>query len=355
MEQTKNLLRRLTSAAGVPGFEGEIRQILREEMAPYSDIQLDRLGCIIAKKAGTAGEPRVMLAAHMDEIGFMVKSITPDGFLRFTPLGGWTDQVLLAQRVVVKGSKGDVPGVIGSKPPHLLDEEERKKLAKIKDMFIDVGAKDREEAEAFGIRPGDPIVPAGSFETLKNENLLLAKAWDDRAGCALLVEVCEELAKRQHPNTVYAVGTVQEEVGTRGAATSVASIDPDVAIILDVSIAGDVPGLKEGVQEKLGGGPTVCLYDASMIPNINLRNLCLETAEELGIPYQFSVMERGGTDGGRIHLHHIGVPSLVIGIPVRYIHSHAGILHLEDYRGALRLVTELIMKLDARTVAGLVE
>lgn len=265
MERTKDLLRKLTGATGIPGYEGEIRQILREEMAPYTQIQVDRLGCLIAKKTGAAVEPRVMLAAHMDEIGFMVKAITPEGFLRFTPLGGWSDQVLLAQRVVVKGSKGDVPGIIGAKPPHLLDEEERKKLVKIKDMFIDVGARDREEAASFGIRPGDPIVPAGSFTVMKNENLLLAKAWDDRAGCALLIEVCEELTQRQHPNTVYAVGTVQEEVGTRGAATSVAGIDPDVAIILDVSIAGDVPGLKEEVQEKLGGGPTVCLYDASKI------------------------------------------------------------------------------------------
>ncbi|HHW92284.1 MAG TPA: M42 family metallopeptidase [Firmicutes bacterium] len=355
MERTKDLLCRLTGATGVPGFEGEVRQILREEMAPHTHIQLDRLGCIIAKKTGAVEEPKVMLAAHMDEIGFMVKSITPEGFLRFTPLGGWSDQVLLAQRVTIKGSKGDIPGVIGSKPPHLQDEEERKKLVKRKDMFIDVGARDKNEAESFGIRPGDPIVPAGNFATMRNENLLLAKAWDDRAGCALLIEVCEELSKRQHPNTVYAVGTVQEEVGTRGAATSVASIDPDVAIILDVSIAGDVPGLKEEVQEKLGEGPTVCLYDASMIPNINLRNICLQTAEELGIPYQYSVMERGGTDGGRIHLHNIGVPSLVIGIPVRYIHSHAGILHLEDYCRARRLITELILRLDAGTVAGLID
>lgn len=354
MDKTKDLLRELTAAAGVSGFEGEVRQIMRGRLAPLTHIELDRLGCIIAKKSGDGEGPRIMLAAHMDEIGFMVKAVTEDGFLRFTPLGGWPEQVLLAQRVTIKGRKGDVPGVIGSKPPHLMDREERKKMVKIKDMFIDVGAKDREETYSLGIRPGDPIVPVGNLELMKNEKFIMAKAIDDRVGCSLLIEVCEKLTGDNHPNTLYAVGTVQEEVGTRGSATSVAAIDPDLALVLDVSIATDVPGLKDEVEGKLGRGPTIGLYDSSMIPNINLRDLCIQTAEEFNIPYQYSIMEGGGTDGGRIHLHGIGVPSLVIGVPVRYIHSHVGIMHLDDYLWARRLLIELIKKIDTETAEDLI-
>ncbi len=355
MNRSRDLLRELTAAAGVSGFEGEVRRIMRERLAPLAHIELDRLGCIIAKKTGDRENPTVMLAAHMDEIGFMVKAITADGFLRFTPLGGWPEQVLLAQRVIIKGRNGDVPGVIGSKPPHLMDREERKKMVKIKDMFIDVGAKDRKEVDSFGIRPGDPIVPVESWEAMKNEKFIMAKAIDDRAGCGLLIEVCEKLKDNDHPNTLYAVGTVQEEVGTRGAATSVAVIDPDVALVLDVSIATDVPGLKEEVEGKLGQGPTIGLYDSSMIPNIKLRDLCIQTAKEYNIPYQYSIMEGGGTDGGRIHLHGTGVPSLVIGVPVRYIHSHVGIMHLDDYLWARQLLVELIKKLDTETTKNLIK
>ena len=354
MDKSKELLEELTGAAGGSGVEGEVREIMRRYLAPLASIRQDRLGCIIAEKAGAGEGPRVMLTAHMDEIGFMVKTVTEDGFLRFTPLGGWPEQVLLAQRVTIKGRRGDVPGVIGSKPPHLMDREERKKMVQIKDMFIDVGAKDKEEVESLGIRPGDPIVPVGNMESMKNGKYLMAKAIDDRVGCGLLIEVCEELSGLGHPNTLYAVGTVQEEVGTRGAATSVAAIDPHVALILDVSIATDVPGLKGEVEGKLGQGPTIGLFDSSMIPNVNLRDLCIETAEELAIPYQYSIMEGGGTDGGRIHLHGTGVPSLVIGVPVRYIHSHVGIMHLDDYLWARQLIVGLIRKLDTEACKALI-
>ena len=355
-EFTLALLRDLTSAAGVPGFEREARQVMERYLAPYGEVSRDRLGSVIGCKRGAADRPRVMLAGHLDEVGFMVSLITDDGFLRFQTLGGWWDQVLVAQRVVVKTRQGDVLGVIGSKPPHVLSAEERKKLLEKKDMFIDVGASSKEEALAMGIRPGDPIVPASDFTVLKNDQLILAKALDNRVGCALAVEVLRRLQGVDHPNTVYGVGTVQEEVGLRGAQTSAYAVEPDVGIALEVSIAGDVPGMKpEEAQSKLGKGPTVLLYDATLIPSVALRDLVLDVAEAEGIPVQFDVMPGGGTDAGRIQFFGRGVASICIGVPTRYIHSHAGIMHIADFEAAARLVTALVRRLDAGTVERLYE
>ena len=353
---TLGLLRELTNAAGAPGFEREVRQVMEKYLAPLSEVSRDRLGSVIGRKPGKSDRPRIMLAGHLDEVGFMVSLITDDGFVRFQTLGGWWDQVLLAQRVVIKTRQGDVIGVIGSKPPHVLSSEERKKLVEKKDMFIDVGAFSKEEALAMGIRPGDPIVPATEFTLMKNERLVLAKALDNRIGCALAVEVLRRLQGVEHPNTVYGVGTVQEEVGLRGAQTSAHLIEPDVGIALEVSIAGDVPGMKpEEAQSKLGKGPTVLLYDSTLVPNVNLRDLVIDVAEAEGIPLQFDVMPGGGTDAGRIQFFGHGVASICIGVPTRYIHSHAGIMHLDDFEAAARLLTALVQRLDAETVARLYE
>lgn len=356
MDATAKMLKELSEAPGVPGYESEVRRIIRKYVEAYAVIEQDRLGSIIARRSGRSDRPRIMLAGHMDEIGFMVKSVTPEGFLRFVPLGGWFDQVLLAQRVVVKTSSGDVPGIIGSKPPHLLTEEERKKVVEKKDMFIDVGATSSEQAmNEFGIRPGDPVVPASGFEILKNAKIYMSKAWDDRIGCALFIDVLRNLADGNHPNTVYGVGTVQEEVGLRGAETSTDLVDPDVAFALEVGIANDVPGNdKEKVQERMGGGPVILAYDRSLIPNVKLRDLVIDTAKACGIPYQIDFMEGGAADAGRIHLHGIGVPSIVLGVPSRYIHSHASLINRDDYDHMVNLVTEVVRRLDAATVANLV-
>ncbi|WP_448591067.1 M42 family metallopeptidase [Thermoflexus hugenholtzii] len=346
------LLKVLTEAHGVPGYEAEVREVMRRLLEGLGEIEQDNIGSLICRRG--EGGPRVMLAAHMDEIGFMVKHITPEGFIRFTPLGGWFDQVLLGQRVVIKTHKGDVIGVIGAKPPHLLPPDERKKVVEKKDMYIDIGATSAKEVEEAGVRIGDPIVPLAPFQVLAGGKTYLAKAFDDRVGCAVLVEVMRRLAQEGHPNTVYAVATVQEEVGLRGAATSVEKVNPEVALILESDIAGDVPGIKpEESTVKLGGGPTIVVYDARMIPNLRLRDLAVETARALGIPIQFSVIEGGATDGGVIHLHKGGVPTLVLGVPARHIHSHGGIVHRDDVERAIALVTALVQRLDAETVARL--
>ncbi|WP_448594229.1 M42 family metallopeptidase [Thermoflexus hugenholtzii] len=346
------LLKVLTEAHGVPGYETEVRDVMRRLLEGLGEIEQDNIGSLICRRG--EGGPRVMLAAHMDEIGFMVKHITPEGFIRFTPLGGWFDQVLLGQRVVIKTHKGDVIGVIGAKPPHLLPPDERKKVVEKKDMYIDIGATSAKEVEEAGVRIGDPIVPLAPFQVLASGKAYLAKAFDDRVGCAVLVEVMRRLAREGHPNTVYAVATVQEEVGLRGAATSVEKVNPEVALILESDIAGDVPGIKpEESTVKLGGGPTIVVYDARMIPNLRLRDLAVETACALGIPIQFSVIEGGATDGGVIHLHKGGVPTLVLGVPARHIHSHGGIVHRDDVERAIALVTALVQRLDTETVAHL--
>jgi len=292
----------------------------------------------------------------MDEIGFVVKLITDEGFIKFSPLGGWWGHVMLAQRVIVRTRKGEITGIIGSKPPHILGDDERKKVQEPKDMYIDVGATSSDEVKELEVRPGDPIVPICPFTVLGTGKTYMGKAFDDRVGCALFIDVIKNLVDQEHPNTVYGVGTVQEEVGLRGARTSSWVVEPDVGLTMEVGIAGDVPGVKkEEAQEKLGEGPVVALRDGSMIPNLRLRDLVVDTAEDLEIPYQFDMLERGGTDSGAIHLHRRGVPNLVIGVPTRHIHSHAGILHRDDYDRTVQLITAVVKKLDAETVEGLTE
>ncbi|PZN13278.1 MAG: peptidase M28 [Bacillota bacterium] len=350
------LLEELTQAPGVPGFEDPVRDIMRRYLEPVAEVSTDHLGSLIARLPGRSQRPRILLAGHLDEVGFMVSRITDEGFLKFQPLGGWWSQVLLAQRVVVHTRRGPLPGIIGSKPPHLLPADERDKVVKIKDMFIDIGASSRQEAEEWGVRPGDPVVPDGPFTRLHNDRLVLAKALDNRAGCAIVVRVLEELAAGDHPNTVYGVATVHEEISLTGggARTSAFAVDPDIAFAVDVGIAGDVPGVEaDEAQSKLGKGPTILLYDRTMLPHRRLRDLVADTAEAEGIPYQFDLMPGGGTDAAFFHVHGRGVPSLVVGPPTRYVHSHGAILHLDDLENAVRLLVAVIRRLDAVTVERL--
>lgn len=356
MDRTELFLKELTETPGVPGYESHVRALLRRYLEPVATIEQDRIGSIIGKRVGQAASPRVMLVGHMDEIGFMVRYITREGFIKFQSLGGWWDQVLLGHRLTIKTTKGDVIGIIGATPPHLLSGDERKKLVEKKNMYIDIGATSADEVAEAGVRVGDPIVPISEFTVLANPKTYMAKAFDNRLGCALAVQVLERLVEDQHPNAVYAVGTVMEEVGSRGAKTTAHVINPDVAIVLEVDICGDVPGIKEKMEEvaiKLGAGPSLLVFDAQMIPNLKLRDLVIATAEELEMPLQFSAMPGGATDGGAIHLHNEGVPTVVIGVPTRHIHCHSAIMHRDDYDRALDLVVAVVKKLDTTTVKDL--
>ncbi|MBN1439645.1 MAG: M42 family metallopeptidase [Anaerolineales bacterium] len=354
MDDTTLLLKELTEANGVSGHEAEIRAVVEKRLAGLGAIEKDKIGSLICRKQGAAKNPTVMIAGHMDEIGFMIKLVTKEGFLKFVPLGGWFDQVLLGQRVTIMTAKGKVAGVIGAKPPHLLPPDEREKVVKKKDMYIDIGATSKEEVEQAGVRAGDPAVPQAQFTALAGGRTYLSKAFDDRVGVALMIQALEALKGESHPNTVCGAATVMEEVGLRGATTSVEAVHPDAAIVLESDIAGDVPGITEDQSAvKLGRGPTVMLFDARMIPNLRLRDLVMDTAQELSLPLQTSVMEGGATDGAAIHLHKTGVPTVVLGVPTRHIHSHSGILHRADYDAALQLLLAVLRKLDSAAVAAL--
>lgn len=336
----------------MPGYETEVRAVLRQYMSPLGDLSQDKLGSLICRQPGDG--PRVMLAGHMDEIGLIITHIDDSGFLKFLQLGGWWDQTLLSQRVIVKTHKGDVVGVVGAKPPHLLSADERSKMVEKKDMYIDIGSTSKAETEAAGVRVGDPVVPDSEFVVMAGGKTYLAKAFDNRVGCAVVIDVLRHYRNAAHPNDLYGVQTVMEEVGVRGATTSARAVDPDVAIVLESDIAGDVPGIKnEQSSVRLGGGPGLSVFDSRMIPNTKLRNLVIDTAAEQGIPLQFSNMPGGATDGAAIHMNNVGVPTVVIGVPSRHIHSHGSIIHRDDYDNAVKLVTALVAKLDAATVAEL--
>ena len=353
MDATLEYLKELVDTHGTSGFERDVYDVLARRLKGYGEISKDRLGSFICEQEGPAGSPRVMLAGHLDDVGFMVKSITKEGFIKFLGLGGWWGHVLLGQRLIIRTRKGDVVGVVGSKPPHDLREEDRRKVLELREMFIDVGAtSDWDVRKKLDIRPGDSIVPDSKFTVMANPNLLLAKAWDNRIGCAIATETMRGLKGVKLPNTLIAAATVQEEVGLRGAQTTAFKVKPDVAFALDVGIAHDTPGT-EG-DEKLGGGPLIEIYDATVIPNPRLLDLVLDTAKKLKMEVQLESVERGGTDAGRFHVSAEGVPSIAMGVASRYIHSHVSIIDRRDFDKAVKLLTAVVKRLDRKTVDALV-
>ncbi len=357
MDSTELLLKELTEANGVSGYEEEIRGILSNKLHEVADkVQFDKLGSIMGELKGTAASPRVMVIGHMDEVGFMVKEITKEGYIKFLPLGGWWGHVALGQRLRIMTSKGPVLGVVGSKPPHLLSPDDRKKVLEIKDMFIDVGCQEKFDVKKrLGIKLGDPIIPESQFTIMGNKKMYLSKAFDNRVACAIMLDVLKKLKRIKHPNTVLGCASVQEEVGLRGAQTISYLADPDVCIVCDTGIGQDIPPDGFSKDEKLGSGPAILLYDAMLIPNSRLRDLVLRTAETQKIPFHLTYMERGATDGGRIHMSRIGVPTIVIGPAVRYIHSHNGIMNRTDYDSTVKLIVEVVKQLSAGTVKSLTE
>jgi endoglucanase len=337
-------LEKLSNATGVAGREEEVRDLMKKFLKPYVDeIKEDKLGNVIGIKKGAKNAPKVMLAAHMDEIGLLVKTILKEGFLQFTKIGGIDDRILLAQKVIVYTEKGPLHGIIGSKPPHIQKEEERKKVPTYDELFIDIGAENQEEAKKMGVKIGDPAVFDIKFAKV-GKNIVIGKAFDDRVGCAVMVEAMRLLEKTKC--TVYAVGTVQEEVGLRGATTAAFGIYPDVGIALDVTVAGDVPGVKEfEAPIKLKKGPSLTIADYGLITHPKVLRLLVDAAEESKIPYQLETGLLGSTDAARISLTKEGVPSGVISIPTRYIHSPAALLSLEDADNAAKLTAAAIQKI----------
>lgn len=348
-KETLELFKTLTELPGAPGNEHQVRKFMKEQLQQYSDeIIQDGLGSIFGVKRGDKDAPVVMVAGHMDEVGFMVTSITDNGMLRFQTLGGWWSQVLLAQRVQIITDNGPITGVIGSIPPHLLGEEQRSKPMDIKNMLIDVGADDKEDAIRFGIRPGQQVLPICPFTPMANEKKIMAKAWDNRYGCGLAIELMKEVQGEKLPNTLYSGASVQEEVGLRGAQTAARMIKPDIFFALDASPANDMSGDKNEFGQ-LGKGALLRIYDRSMVTHKGMREFVLDTAESNDIPYQYFISQ-GGTDAGQVHISNEGVPSAVIGICSRYIHTHASIIHVDDYAAAKELLVKLVRASDRATV-----
>lgn len=351
-QETLDLFKTLTELPGAPGNEHEVRAFMREQLSQYADeVVQDRLGGVFGVKKGDESGPTVMVAGHMDEVGFMVTHITDNGMIRFQTLGGWWSQVLLAQRVQIITDNGPVYGVIGSIPPHLLDEAKRKKPMDIKNMLIDIGADSKEDANQIGIKPGQQIVPVCDFTPLANPKKIMAKAWDNRYGCGLSIELLKELKGESIPNVLFSGATVQEEVGLRGAQTAANMIKPDIFFALDASPANDMSGDNNEFGH-LGKGALLRIYDRSMVTHRGMREFVLETAESNSIPYQYFISQ-GGTDAGRVHISNEGVPSAVIGICSRYIHTHAAIVHVDDYAAAKELLIKLVRSCDHSTVTSI--
>ena len=338
-------LEKLSNACGVAGREEEVRNLMIKLLKPHADeVVVDKLENVIAIKKGKKGKPKVMLAAHMDEVGLLVKIITKEGFLKFIKMGGIDDRILLAQKVNIYTDKDTLPGVIGSKPPHIQKEDERKKIVTYDELFIDVGAENREDAKKMGIKVGDPVGFDAKYTEL-GKGTVMGKAFDNRAGCAVMIETLKQLEKTDC--TVYAVGTVQEEVGLRGAATAAFGIDPDVALALDVTVAGDVPGVREfDTSVKMGKGPALTVTDSGLITHPKVLRWLIDTASENKIEYQLETGLLGTTDAARISLTRQGVPSGTISIPTRYIHSPFGLINLKDAENSAKLAAAAVQNIQ---------
>ena len=353
-DKAVSLLQELTEAHAVSGHEDEVRAIFVDELQDAGELACDRNGSVFCDLGGEG--PRVLVAGHMDEVGFMVQTITPDGFIKFVAIGGWWEHNLLGQRVRVLTRRGDkVLGVVCSKPPHFLPEAQRRQVMTIDMLFIDIGAASgKQVVEEFGVNLGDPIAPESQFTPMFRDELFMAKAFDNRVGMAGAIQSGKILAGSVHPNNLVVCGTVQEEVGLRGARTAAAFARPDVAIVLEGPPADDSPGfvLAES-QGKLGGGVQIRMFDPSAIGNPRLAWLAIETARAEGIPHQVTVRRSGGTDAGSFHTANEGIPCVVLGTPARYIHSHNAIMDINDYLAMLKLTLALARKLDRKAVDAL--
>ncbi len=352
-DATVQLLGRLSDAPGPPGYEDPVRALMVAEMKPLSAVPLryDGMGSVIGQ-LGTAG-PRIMVDAHMDELGGMVRRIGPNGQLTMQMLGGWLDQALVDQRWIILGSKGPVEAVTGIRDIHVATPAERTAVIPRESVFLDIGAKTPAEAAAMGVEPGDPVVPDAPFKVLNGSQNYLGKAWDDRIGCAVLVQAMQRLAKLPHNNQVFFVATTQEEIGLRGARTASNLVKPDLGLALEGGIANDQGGHPEETQAHLGGGPGIFLYDSSAIPNRKLVRFVQDTAKGNNIPLQLDLVQGYGDDSAEMQDSGTGAPTVNIVTPVRYTHAHNGVVNRGDFDRTVDLLVQLLQHLDQPAVDGI--
>ncbi len=339
------LLKRILDTAGISGYEDEIGAVMKEALKKTgAQVYQDTFGNVISQKG--SGKKKIMICAHMDEIGLIVKFITKEGFLKFIKVGGIDDRILPGQRLVVKAGAGDVHGIVGTRPPHLQKDDERSKPLKYDDMFIDIGCKNREEAEKK-VEIGDPVVFNQDSGVL-NGDLHYGRAVDDRIGCYILIKIMEKLKARAQ---IFAVATAQEEVGLKGARTASFKINPDFAVAIDTTLAGDTPQIKETESAlKLGAGPAITIMEASgrgVIVSGKIKELFKDTAKKNKIKYQIDVLEGGMTDGAIIYMNREGIPTGVISVPTRYVHSPVSVFSMADVNATVDLCVKVIEKVAA--------
>lgn len=347
---SRELLKDLTLLSGPSGSEKPIAQYMIDQLGDKAGYQKDHLGSIAFEYKGSSQNPRILVVGHMDEIGFMVHSILKNGLIRIIPLGGWDPRTLMSSPVEIINHKGERHvGLVGSIPIHHLKDPSGKMT--IDDMYIDLGAEsDTEVKDLFEIRKGDFVVPVPYYSFIEKKNMMISKAFDDRVGIALAIELGKLLENTNHPNTVYCAGSVQEEVGTRGAQTIAQLIKPDLAIVLEGAPGDDFPGNRDEIQCGLNKGVQMRVIDPTMVMNPELKNFIIDLCEENNIPYQIAVRKSGGTDAGKIHVSNIGIPSVVFAVPVRYAHSHNGMISMKDYEATLQLLKKIVLQLDEKVL-----
>lgn len=347
-------IKTMTELQGTSGFEEDIRQVMAKELTPLVDrVEYDGLGGVFGiRETQVEDAPRVMVAAHMDEVGFMLTHILDNGLFRVVPLGGWNPYVVSAQRFTLKTRQAEYPVISSSIPPHLLRGTSGQTSLNVADILFDAGFESKEEAESYGVRPGDSIVP--KVETIKTANgkNIISKAWDNRYGCTVVLEALEALKEEELAHTLIAGANVQEEVGLRGTRPSVHKFKPDLFFAVDCSAADDINGKKDTFGH-LGEGFLLRIFDPGMITLKRMREFLLDTAETNKIPYQYFV-SKGGTDAGQAHLMNDGVPSAVIGVCARYIHTHQTMFNITDYAAAKEMLITVLKSLDKTTVNTIV-
>jgi len=334
----EDLLRKLVDAPSISGSEENVRDLIKKELKGMDEIRVDRIGNLIARKG--KGKPKIMLAAHMDELGLMVKFINEKGFIKFDTIGGWDERILPAKKFKVHGSKGSVIGVIGSKPPHLQEKEEQKVPYKAKDLYIDIGVKNKKEAEKAGVKVGDFITRYGQLNHLLGSRVT-GYGFDNRIGCLVMIETMKRL--KGFKGSVYAVGTIQEELGLIGIRGSAFGIEPDVVLALDTTIAGDTPELKPGdAAINLSAGPALAIKDAVGVINPRVKKWITDSAKKAKVKLQYEVMSGGATDASVVPMIKEGIPAGSILVPTRYVHTPVEVADMKDIESAVKLVLEAI-------------
>jgi len=349
LQKLVETLAKLSQLHGPSGYEDDVRKFILQESSKHADeIETDAIGNFYVKIRGRSDGPTVIVAAHMDEVGFMVKHIEQAGFLRFEPVGTIDPRILPAKRVVVKGSSS-YPGTIGTRPPHIITDEEANRPTPLSDLYIDVGAASDKEAMDLGIEVGSIVTFDEPFRELCNGRRVMGKAFDDRAGCTVSLALIEALAKEgARANIVFAF-TVQEELGLRGAEVAANHVRPDVGIVFETTVAADVPDMKQRQWiTAIDSGPTIRVMDSSMMAQRPMLDYIKKMAEKSGIPHQMQLSRTGGTDAGKIHLYGSGVPTGLISTPCRYLHGPSSVLSTVDLENVVRLAEATVRGIESK-------